>query len=77
MKLEMVTGETIKLSKWAGYSLNYVIECGRDLVADINITDGSKPENCRKARVFVSKNPGVGNLIQLAAERGALSIKSV
>ena len=77
MKLEMVTGETIKLSKWAGYSLNYVMECGRDLVADINITDAVKPENYRKARVFVSKNPGVANLIQLADERGALLIKSV
>ena len=77
MKIETVTGETIKLSKWAGYSLNYVMECGRDLVADISITDGSKPENHRKARVFASKNPGVANLIQLAHKRGALSIKSV
>jgi hypothetical protein len=77
MKLEMVTGETINLSKWASYSLNYVMECGRDLVADISITDGSKPENHRKARVFASKNPGVANLIQLATESGTLSIKSV
>jgi hypothetical protein len=75
MKIETVTGETIKLSRWAGYSLNYVLDCGRDLIADISITDGSKPENHRKARVFASKNLGVANLIRLAHERGALLIK--
>lgn len=77
MKLETVTGEIIKLSKRAGYSLNYVMECGRDWVADISIVDGVKLENHRKARVFASKNPGVANLMRLAHERGALMIKTV
>ena len=77
MKLTTVTGETIKLSKWAGYSLNYVMECGSDWIADISITDGAKPENYRKVRVFVSKNPGVENLMRLAHSRGDLVIKAV
>jgi hypothetical protein len=77
VKLETVTGEIVTLSEWAGYSLNYVIECGRDWVADISIVDGAKPENYRKARVFASKNPGVENLMRLAHSRGDLVIKAV
>ena len=77
MQLESVTGEIIELSEWGGYSLNYVIECGQDWVADVSIADGEKPENARKARLFVSKNPGVQLLMQLAHERGELAIKSV
>lgn len=76
VKLKTVTGETILLSEWAGYSLDYVIECGQDWVADVSVTDGAKPENYRKARVFVSKNSGVSNLMRLAHERGELVIKS-
>lgn len=76
VKITTVTGEIIKLSRWAGYSLNYVIECGQDWVADVSVVDGAKPENYRKARVFVSKNSGVANLMRLAHERRALVIKS-
>lgn len=77
MKIETVTGEMIKLSRWAGVSLSYVIECGRDWIAEIKIVDGAKLENNRRARVFVSKNPGVRQLMELAWERGALEIKCV
>ena len=76
MKITTVTGEIIKLSRWAGCSLNYVIECGQDWVADVSVTDGARPENYRKARVFVSKNSGVANLMRLAQERRQLIIKS-
>lgn len=77
MKLETVTGETIDLGEWAGYSLNFVTECGRDWVADVSVVDGANPQDNRKARVFASKNPGVQHLIQLAHERGELRIKSI
>ena len=76
MKITTVTGEIIKLSRWAGCSLNYVIECGQDWVADVSVTDGARPQNYRKARVFVSKNSGVANLMRLAHERRELIIKS-
>jgi hypothetical protein len=77
VKLETVTGDVIQLSEWSGYSLNYVMECGKDWVADVSIADGGKPENYRKARVFTSKNPGVANLMRLAHERRGLVIKSI
>jgi hypothetical protein len=77
MKLQTVTGETIKLSKWGCYSLNYVIECGRDWVGDVSICDGAVAANHRKARVFVSENPGVKNLMELAYSRNELVIKTV
>ena len=77
MKIQTVTGEVINLSRWAGVSLNYVIECGRDWIADVKIVDGAKRGNNRRARVFVSKNPGVRLLMELAWERRALEIKSV
>ena len=76
MKVETVTGEVIRLSQWASISLNYVIECGRDLIADVQIVDGAKRANNRRARVFASKNSGVARLLELAWERGALQIKS-
>jgi hypothetical protein len=76
VKLLTVTGEIIRLSRWAGCSLNYVIECGQDWVADVSLTDGVKPENHRKARVFASQNSGVANLMRLAHERRQLVIKS-
>ena len=78
MKLQTVTGEIIKLSKWSGYSLNYVIECGKDWIADVSICDGGKPTNTRRhARVFASQNSGVENLMALAHARGELVIKHV
>lgn len=76
MKVHTVTGEVIKLSRWAGLSLNYVIECGKDWIADVKIVDGVKRANNRRARVFVSQNPGVAQLMELAWARGALEIKS-
>jgi hypothetical protein len=77
MKVQTVTGEVIKLSRWAGVSLIYVIECGRDWVAEVKIVDGAKRVNNRRARVFVSKNPGISRLMELAWARGALEIKSL
>ena len=77
MKVHTVTGEVIKLSRCGGLCLNYGIECGHDWIADVQITDGAKPKNNRRARVFVSKNPGVAQLMSLAWERGALKIKSL
>ena len=75
MKIETVTGEIIRLSKYSGLSLNYVVECGRDWVADVKLVDGAKPENNRCARVFVSKHAGVATLMELAHARGQLAIK--
>jgi hypothetical protein len=77
MKVQTVTGEVIKLSRWAGLSLDYVIECGTDWVAEVKIVDGAKRANNRRARVFVSQNPGVAQLMELAWARGALEIKSL
>jgi len=77
MNVQTVTGEVIKLSRWAGLSLHYVMECGTDWIAEVKFVDGSRPENNRRARVFVSKNPGVAQLMALAWERGALEIKTL
>ena len=77
MKVETVTGEVIKLSRWGGLCLNYVIECGHDWIADVQITDVARPKNNRSARVFVSKNSGVRRLMELAWEREALKIKTL
>ena len=74
MKLLTVTGEEIELGSWASYSLNYVIECGMDWIADVSICHEPGP---RKARVFVSQNAGVGHLMSLALDRHALVIKRV
>lgn len=70
MKVQTVTGEVIKLSRWAGLSLDYVIECGTDWVAEVKIVDGAKRANNRRARVFVSQNPGVAQLMELGWARG-------
>lgn len=75
MKLETVTGENIELSDCAGYCLNFVVQCGQDWIAEISIHDGKFEKNHRSARVYVSKNPGVHNLMALAHERGELRIK--
>ena len=77
MKIRTVTGEVIKPSRWAGVSLNFVMECGKDWIADVKIVDGAKRANNRRARVFVSQNPGVRQLMELAWERRALKIKSL
>jgi hypothetical protein len=77
MKLQTVTGETIEMSEWSGYSLNFVVDCGQDWIADVSICDGAKPANNRHARVFVSQNKGVENLMALAHARGELAIKHV
>lgn len=77
MKVQTVTGEVIKLSRWAGLSLNYVVECGKDWIAEVKIVDGAKRANNRRARVFVSQNPSVAQLMELAWARGALEIKSL
>lgn len=77
MVLRTVTGETVQLSKWGGYSLNFVVACGKDWIADVSICDGAKPKNNRRARVFVSQNEGVASLMSLAHERGQLCIKHV
>lgn len=77
MNLHTVTGETIKLSKWSSYCLNYVIECGRDWIGDVSIADGGVAKNNRKVRVFVSENSGVKDLMELAHSRKELVIKTV
>lgn len=77
MKVHTVTGEVIRLSRWSGLWLNYVIECGTDWIAEIKTVDGAKRANNRRARVFVSQNPGVARLMELAWARRALEIKSL
>lgn len=76
MKVQTLTGEVIKLSRWAGLSLDYVIECGTDWVAEVKIVDGAKRANNRRARVFVSQ-VRCSQLMELAWARGALEIKSL
>jgi len=78
MNLQTVTGEIIKLSQWSGYSLNYIVQCGKDWIAHVSICDGATPANNRRhARVFASQNKGVEGLMALAHSRGALKIKHV
>ena len=76
MKIRTVTGSTIKLGRFGGLWLRYVIPCGRDWIAEITIFDAGKPKTPNRARVFVSQNPGVATLMSLADSRGALEIKS-
>ena len=76
-KITTVTGETINLSKWAGYSLSYVMECGQDWIGHLLISDGMVKKNNRYARVFLSQNPGAQHLMALAHARGELVITSV
>lgn len=77
VKIETVTGESIRLGRYSGYSLNFVIQCGADWIAEVQIADGTKPANNRRARVFASKNPGVQMLMELAHARGELPIKTI
>jgi len=77
VKIHTVTGETIKLSRWSGCSLNYVMQCGNDWVADVSLVDGAVAGNNRHTRVFVSQNAGVKHLMGLAHSRGELVIKPV
>jgi hypothetical protein len=65
-RLETVAGEQILLSRYAGFHLDYVIECGSDLIAQVCIADAQIPSNNRKARVYVSRHPGVALLVDLA-----------
>ncbi len=58
-------------------TLSYVIECCTDWIAEVKFVDGKNRKNNRRARVFVSKNPGVATLMELASERGTLEIKSL
>ncbi len=74
MTITTVSGKEIKLSKCSGYSLNYVIQCGKDWIADISMLDGKIAKNNKKARVFVSQNSGVATLMSLAMNRGELKI---
>ena len=76
MKLRTITGSTIKLGRFGGLWLKYVIPCGRDWVAEIRIIDAGHRRTPSRARVFVSQNPGVAMLMSLAHGRGELEIKS-
>lgn len=75
MKIQTVTGETVKLSRFSGLTLNFVSPCGHDWVADVSLMDGKIPKNNRRARVYVSKHPGVAVLMGLAMNRKQLLIK--
>jgi hypothetical protein len=77
MKIRTVTGAILKLGAHGGLWLRYVIPCGRDWVAEIQIIDVGRPKTPKSARVFVSENPGVATLMNLAHSRGKLEIKSV
>jgi len=76
MRIRTVTGATIKLGRYGGLWLNYVMPCGHDWVAEIRIIDVGRPQTPKRARVFVSQNPGVATLMGLAHSRGELEIKS-
>jgi hypothetical protein len=76
MKIRTVTSSTIKLSRFGGLWLQFVIPCGRDWVAEIRIIDVGHRQIPNRARVLVSQNPGVAMLMSLAHSRGELEIKS-
>jgi hypothetical protein len=75
MKIRTVIGANIKLGRYGGYYLAYVMPCGRDWIAEIKIMDVGRPRTPNRARVYVSENPGVATLMNLAHERGQLDIK--
>jgi len=58
-----------------GLLCNNVMECGRDWVAEIRIVDGGNSETPKRAPVFVSENPDVALLMNLAHSRRELEIK--
>ncbi|HSA11572.1 MAG TPA: hypothetical protein P5205_14490 [Candidatus Paceibacterota bacterium] len=76
MQVTTVTGETIRFSRWGALALNHVIECGHDWVANVSVIDGKKQKNSRRVHVFVSRNPDVAHLMQLALQRHDLNIQS-
>ncbi len=77
MKIRTVTGASINLSEFSVLWLRYVIPCGQDWIAEVQLCDIARPKNPRGARVFVSQNPGVAILMNLAHSRGELQIKSI
>ena len=76
MTLETVTGEHIRLSRYAGFHLQYAMDCGSDLIAQVCIVDAEIPANNRTARVYASRHEGVALLVHLARERGELKLLS-
>ena len=75
MKIRTVTGSTINLGGAGVVWLKYVIPCGRDWIAEIKIINVGRTKTPDRARVFVSQNPGVAVLMNLAHSRGELEIK--
>lgn len=75
MIIRTVTDSTIKLSGTGAVWLKYVIPCGRDWIAEIKICNAGRTKTPDRARVFVSQNPGVAELMNLAHNRGELEIR--
>jgi len=77
MKVKTVTGESIRLSGLDCLTLQFVIPCGQDYIAEVQLYSGNRSETSRRARVFVSENPGVATLMDLAIRSGDLKIVKV
>lgn len=77
MNLRTVTGATIRLGKYGGLWLDYVLPCGNDWIAEIKLMNVGRRQTPNRARVFVSENPGVATLMNLAHQRGELSIRTL
>ena len=76
MNIRTVTGATIRLGKYGGLWLDYVLPCGNDWIAEIKLVDVGRRKTPSREQVFVSQNPGVATRINLAHQRGDLAIQS-
>jgi hypothetical protein len=66
MQIRTVTSATLKLGRYGGLWLNYVMPCGHGWIAEIGIIDVGRPQTPKRARGLVSQNPGVATLMRKA-----------